>query len=260
MAVPPDLELTGARIGRRDLLRLAAGGVGALYLFGCSPTVSQLRLSDRPRWVAHARPSPRRARPLPRQWHEWTRRPEPGWGGPVGHPVEFRGPFGVRGRRAADRDPRPAKRLRARGGHGGVHVALRPRRPLFAVLDGRYPAELAELPTRHPRRATWVGRCRSRPSSRAATRAAGPTLTSRSVPTSLTRQTCATRSRPRSLALPEAACNEVYGVQGYESSVGNLERVSLASDGVFRDGVDRQLATMTGNASAGFSARLTVAV
>ena len=39
MAVPPDLELTGARIGRRDLLRLAAGGVGALYLFGCSDGV-----------------------------------------------------------------------------------------------------------------------------------------------------------------------------------------------------------------------------
>ena len=31
-----DLGRTGARIGRRDMLRLAAGGMGALYLFGCS--------------------------------------------------------------------------------------------------------------------------------------------------------------------------------------------------------------------------------
>jgi hypothetical protein len=34
-------------------------------------------------------------------------------------------------------------------------------------------------------------------------------------------------------ALPKTACDEVYAVAGYESSVANLSRVTLASDNVF---------------------------
>lgn len=62
------------------------------------------------------------------------------------------------------------------------------------------------------------------------------------------------------LALPEPTCDEVYTVSGYESSARNLDRSSLSSDMVFRDGVDLQLATVTGSNSAGYTARLTVGV
>jgi protocatechuate 3,4-dioxygenase beta subunit len=62
------------------------------------------------------------------------------------------------------------------------------------------------------------------------------------------------------LALPESICDQVYANSGYESSARNLDRSSLSSDMVFRDGVDRQLATVTGSNSAGYTARLTVGV
>ncbi|MGH9010331.1 MAG: hypothetical protein ACRDYF_10865 [Acidimicrobiia bacterium] len=62
------------------------------------------------------------------------------------------------------------------------------------------------------------------------------------------------------LALPESVCRQVYAASGYESSARNLSRSSLASDMVFRDGTDRQLATMSGSTSAGYTARLTVGV
>lgn len=62
------------------------------------------------------------------------------------------------------------------------------------------------------------------------------------------------------LALPSAACAEAYATAGYETSAANLQGVSLATDGIFRDGADRQLAAVTGSAAAGFAASLTVAV
>jgi protocatechuate 3,4-dioxygenase beta subunit len=62
------------------------------------------------------------------------------------------------------------------------------------------------------------------------------------------------------LALPEAICDQVYATSGYESSARNLDRSSLSSDMVFRDGVDLQLAKVTGSNSAGWTARLTVGV
>jgi len=62
------------------------------------------------------------------------------------------------------------------------------------------------------------------------------------------------------LALPEAACREAYTMGGYEASAVVLGQVSLATDGVFSDGAASQVATVTGNATAGFLAKLTVAV
>ena len=63
------------------------------------------------------------------------------------------------------------------------------------------------------------------------------------------------------LALPEATCDEVYATAGYESSVAALAQVSLASDSVFRDGFEAQLATVTGDmATSGLVASLTIAV
>lgn len=62
------------------------------------------------------------------------------------------------------------------------------------------------------------------------------------------------------LAFPEAACDEVYAVEGYEPSARTKQRISLSRDSVFRDGVAHQMAEVTGNPSEGYTARLTVAV
>ncbi|MEO6412775.1 MAG: intradiol ring-cleavage dioxygenase [Pedococcus sp.] len=63
------------------------------------------------------------------------------------------------------------------------------------------------------------------------------------------------------IALPEAACNEVYATSGYEQSVSNLSQTSLTSDNVFgNDGGIYQLATVTGNATDGYVANLTIGV
>jgi protocatechuate 3,4-dioxygenase beta subunit len=62
------------------------------------------------------------------------------------------------------------------------------------------------------------------------------------------------------LALPEDVCREVYATAGYTGSGRNLAATSLATDMVFRDGYDHQLATVTGDISAGFTAALEVAV
>lgn len=62
------------------------------------------------------------------------------------------------------------------------------------------------------------------------------------------------------LALPEDACDAVYATSGYEQSVSNLSRVSLASDMVFSDGVATQTPSMTGNATSGYVSSLVVGV
>jgi len=62
------------------------------------------------------------------------------------------------------------------------------------------------------------------------------------------------------LALPEAVCRQVYATSGYETSARNLSQSSLASDIVFRDGWDLELATVTGSTSAGYVARRVVGV
>lgn len=62
------------------------------------------------------------------------------------------------------------------------------------------------------------------------------------------------------LALPEDVCTTVFATEGYEDSVRNLGRVSLESDMVFSDGVDDQLAEVTGSVDAGYTASLTVGV
>lgn len=62
------------------------------------------------------------------------------------------------------------------------------------------------------------------------------------------------------IALPKAACDLVYATSGYAQSVANLGRVSLATDGIFSDGAQLELATVTGNVTTGMTAALTVAV
>ena len=61
------------------------------------------------------------------------------------------------------------------------------------------------------------------------------------------------------IALPLAACEQAYRTAGYERSVQNLAGSSLTSDHVFGDdGGVHQLATVTGDASSGFVANLTI--
>ncbi len=62
------------------------------------------------------------------------------------------------------------------------------------------------------------------------------------------------------LALPKETCDSVYATTGYEQSVSNLARTSLERDNVFRDGVDQQLAAITGSVSGGYTATLAVPV
>ncbi len=70
----------------------------------------------------------------------------------------------------------------------------------------------------------------------------------------------ANKTATSQIALPRATCDEVYAAAGYETSVTNLSRVSLATDNVFSDGASLELATVTGSVTGGLTATLTVAV
>ncbi len=62
------------------------------------------------------------------------------------------------------------------------------------------------------------------------------------------------------LALPQDVCDVVYATDGYSASVRNLSQTSLQRDNVFSDGWTTQLATVTGDTSAGYVAQLNVPV
>lgn len=63
------------------------------------------------------------------------------------------------------------------------------------------------------------------------------------------------------IALTKTACDDVYATPGYEDSIANMKRTTLQSDNVFGDdGGIYQLATMTGSASAGYTAGLNVTI
>ena len=63
------------------------------------------------------------------------------------------------------------------------------------------------------------------------------------------------------LAIPQADCEAVYADDRYPMSVDNLERLSLESDMVFgEDGAALQMAIMTGDNDAGYTAVLPVGV
>jgi protocatechuate 3,4-dioxygenase beta subunit len=62
------------------------------------------------------------------------------------------------------------------------------------------------------------------------------------------------------LALPKATCDAVYATTGYEASVSNLSKISLATDMVFSDGSALQVPTITGAIGASLGCSLTVAI
>jgi protocatechuate 3,4-dioxygenase beta subunit len=63
------------------------------------------------------------------------------------------------------------------------------------------------------------------------------------------------------MALLEDICKTVYAADGYENSTENLSQVTLATDNVFGDdSAVLQLATMTGDVTNGYTAKLTVGI
>lgn len=62
------------------------------------------------------------------------------------------------------------------------------------------------------------------------------------------------------LGFPESDCQATYAVAGYEASVNKLAGITLASDNIFSDGYASQMPTMSGDATTGYIAKLTVAI
>ncbi|MFG2000905.1 intradiol ring-cleavage dioxygenase [Spirillospora sp. NPDC048911] len=60
------------------------------------------------------------------------------------------------------------------------------------------------------------------------------------------------------LAFPEDTCDAVYATTGYAKSVSTMARTSLKDDMVFSDGVEAQMATITGSVTGGLTAKLAV--
>lgn len=67
--------------------------------------------------------------------------------------------------------------------------------------------------------------------------------------------------RTSQLALPRDVCESVYtGASGYAPSLANLADIGFDSDNVFSDGVELQLASVSGSLAAGYVATLQVAI
>jgi len=79
-------------------------------------------------------------------------------------------------------------------------------------------------------------------------------------PTLARSTSAANRVKTSQFTFPLATLTEAYASSGYSSSVANLARISFATDNVFSDGTALQMASVTGNASQGYSATLTIGV
>lgn len=64
--------------------------------------------------------------------------------------------------------------------------------------------------------------------------------------------------RTSQVAFPTATCSEVYATSGYASSAANLAGISFATDNVFSDGTELQMASISGTPTNGYSASLVV--
>jgi protocatechuate 3,4-dioxygenase beta subunit len=72
--------------------------------------------------------------------------------------------------------------------------------------------------------------------------------------------TASGKLRTSQMALPEAACRQVYATEGYSQSLRNLSQTSLETDMVFSDGYSLRLGTVTGSVEDGMTATLNVPV
>lgn len=80
-------------------------------------------------------------------------------------------------------------------------------------------------------------------------------------PSSADATTASNKLATSQLALPEATNAAVYATSGYEQSITNAKRVTLASDNVFSDdGGVREIPTVTGNVTTGLTMTFTVPV
>lgn len=70
----------------------------------------------------------------------------------------------------------------------------------------------------------------------------------------------ANRIKTSQLGFPTATLAEAYTATGYDTSARNLAGISYATDNVFSDGTAQQIASVTGNATQGYVATLTVGV
>ena len=62
------------------------------------------------------------------------------------------------------------------------------------------------------------------------------------------------------LAIPEDVATQVYALTGYTGSASNLAKITLGTDNVFSDGWDQQVATVTGDASSGYTVSIDVPI
>jgi len=67
-------------------------------------------------------------------------------------------------------------------------------------------------------------------------------------------------SKTTQIAMPEAACYEVFASSGYSASVANFNQISLATDNVFSDGATLETPTISGSVSAGYAIALTIGI
>jgi hypothetical protein len=86
------------------------------------------------------------------------------------------------------------------------------------------------------RRPAATGRSPSPASSRRPTRDAGRHIHFEVYPSLEAATTAGGKLRTSQMALPEAACRQVYATEGYSQSLQNLSQTSLATDMVFSDG------------------------
>ena len=252
-----DLKLTGAAMKRRDALKFAAGGMGALYLFGRADGLGGSDASAES-------------------------------GSCEVIPEETAGPFpadGSNGPNVLDKagvvrtDIRPSF-----AGLSGVAsgVPLTVTLQLVDLQDGCAPAaglavyvwhcDAAGRYSLYNRGATDQNYLRGVQESDAngemsfmtifpgCYRGRWPHIHFEVYPSLAAASDEKNRVATSQLAFPKEACDATYATEGYESSVRTMRRVSLERDSVFRDGVARQMAAMTGDVASGFSARLTVAV
>ena len=70
--------------------------------------------------------------------------------------------------------------------------------------------------------------------------------------------TASGKLRTSQMALPEAACRQVYATDGYGQSLQNMAQTSLETDMVFSDGYSLQLGTVTGSVGDDMTATLNV--
>jgi protocatechuate 3,4-dioxygenase beta subunit len=76
-------------------------------------------------------------------------------------------------------------------------------------------------------------------------------------PTLASATSASSKEATSQIALPQDVCQVVYATSGYEQSVANLQRVGLTTDMVFSDSWQTELGTVTGDTTNGYTCALT---